>query len=86
MLRVARASMMQSADTGLGLPDDSLEPDYAGIRPKLGTREKPIADFVISGPAEHGVRGLVNLFGIESPGPHIVPCHRTICAERPSIG
>ena len=51
-----------------GLPDDALEPDYAGIRPKLGTREKPITDFVISGPAEHGVRGLVNLFGIESPG------------------
>lgn len=51
-----------------GLPDDVLEPDYAGIRPKLGTRDNPITDFVISGPAEHGVPGLVNLFGIESPG------------------
>lgn len=50
------------------LPDDSLAPGYAGIRPKLGPKGTPPADFVIEGPAEHGVPGLVNLFGIESPG------------------
>jgi L-2-hydroxyglutarate oxidase LhgO len=51
-----------------GLPDGTLLPDYSGIRPKLtGPGEKP-ADFVIDGPVEHGVPGLVHLFGIESPG------------------
>lgn len=51
-----------------GLPDGALVPDYAGIRPKLsGPGEKPV-DFVIDGPAEHGLPGLVHLFGIESPG------------------
>ncbi len=51
-----------------GLPDGALQPAYAGIRPKLGTPQSPMADFVIQGPAAHGVSGLVNLFGIESPG------------------
>lgn len=51
-----------------GLPDGALQPDYAGIRPKLGDAGAPAADFVIQGPAEHGVRGLVHLWGIESPG------------------
>lgn len=50
------------------LPDDSLQPAYSGIRPKITGPTEPAADFVISGPAEHGVPGLVNLFGIESPG------------------
>ncbi|MBZ6077516.1 NAD(P)/FAD-dependent oxidoreductase [Microvirga puerhi] len=51
-----------------GLPDGALVPDYAGVRPKLtGPGEKP-ADFVIDGPQEHGLLGLVHLFGIESPG------------------
>jgi L-2-hydroxyglutarate oxidase LhgO len=50
------------------LPDDALAPDYAGIRPKLGPAGSPILDFRIEGPAQHGVPGLVNLFGIESPG------------------
>ena len=50
------------------LPDDSLAPDYAGIRPKLGPAGSPNLDFRIEGPAEHGVPGLVNLFGMESPG------------------
>ena len=50
------------------LPDRSLEPAYAGIRPKLSGPGEPAADFVIAGPAAHGVPGLVNLFGIESPG------------------
>jgi L-2-hydroxyglutarate oxidase LhgO len=50
------------------LPDGALAPDYAGIRPKLGPKGSPNADFRIEGPAAHGVSGLVNLFGIESPG------------------
>ena len=49
-----------------GLPDDALAPDYSGIRPKL--RASGDSDFRIDGPAEHGTGGLVNLFGIESPG------------------
>jgi L-2-hydroxyglutarate oxidase LhgO len=51
-----------------GLPDNTLVPDYCGIRPKLsGPGEKP-ADFMIAGEATHGLPRLVNLFGIESPG------------------
>jgi L-2-hydroxyglutarate oxidase LhgO len=50
------------------LPDDSLVPAYAGIRPKLAGPGEPPADFVIAGPRSHGVPALVNLFGIESPG------------------
>lgn len=51
-----------------GLPDDALTPDYAGIRPKLTGPGEPAADFRIDGPVEHGLPGLVQLFGIESPG------------------
>jgi L-2-hydroxyglutarate oxidase LhgO len=51
-----------------GLPDAALEPGYAGIRPKIAGRGEPAADFVVQGPRVHGVPGLVNLFGIESPG------------------
>jgi len=52
------------------LPDGSLSPGYAGIRPKLRGPEagKYIDDFLIQGPNDHKVPGLVNLFGIESPG------------------
>ena len=50
------------------LADGALAPGYAGIRPKISGPNEPAADFVIQGPAEHGVPGLVNLFGIESPG------------------
>lgn len=50
------------------LPDGALQPGYVGIRPKIVPRGAPNADFVIQGPARHGVAGLVNLFGIESPG------------------
>jgi L-2-hydroxyglutarate oxidase LhgO len=51
-----------------GLPEHALSPGYAGIRPKLGGPDDPAADFRIDGPADHGLAGLVNLFGIESPG------------------
>ena len=51
-----------------GLPDGALLPGYAGIRPKTAGPSEPPADFQIQGPREHGVRGLVHLFGIESPG------------------
>lgn len=51
-----------------GLPDNSLQPDYAGIRPKLCGPGEPDADFLIQAATEHGVDGLVQLFGIESPG------------------
>lgn len=50
------------------LADGSLQPAYAGIRPKITPAGAPEADFQIQGPADHGVKGLVNLFGIESPG------------------
>jgi L-2-hydroxyglutarate oxidase LhgO len=50
------------------IPDGSLRPGYAGIRPKIVGPGVPPADFVIAGPETHGVAGLVNLFGIESPG------------------
>jgi len=50
------------------LRDGALAPGYAGIRPKIHGAGVPAADFVIQGPAVHGVPGLVNLFGIESPG------------------
>ena len=51
-----------------GLKDGTLQPAYSGIRPKMQARGQPASDFLIEGPAEHGVAGLVNLFGIESPG------------------
>ncbi|KAM3288700.1 L-2-hydroxyglutarate dehydrogenase, mitochondrial isoform X2 [Capsicum chacoense] len=51
-----------------GLKDGSLEPGYAGIRPKLSGPEEGPTDFVVQGEEVHGISGLVNLFGIESPG------------------
>lgn len=50
------------------LPDSALQPGYAGVRPKLSGPGEPSVDFVIQGPKDHGVPGLVNLFGIDSPG------------------
>ena len=50
------------------LADGALIPGYAGLRPKIQGPGEPAKDFLIQGPAEHGVPGLVNLFGIESPG------------------
>jgi L-2-hydroxyglutarate oxidase LhgO len=51
-----------------GLSADRLTPGYAGVRPKLSGPGEPAVDFVIQTPAVHGLPGLVNLFGIESPG------------------
>ena len=51
-----------------GLRDGSLVPAYSGVRPKLSGPGQPAADFKIAGPADHGARGQINLFGIESPG------------------
>ena len=51
-----------------GLDETRLNPGYTGIRPKLAPAGEPAADFVIEGPQDHGVAGLVNLLGIESPG------------------
>ncbi|OKO84766.1 FAD-dependent oxidoreductase [Bradyrhizobium sp. NAS80.1] len=51
-----------------GLPDGSLIPDYAGIRPRLTGPGEAAMDFRIDGPLRHGLPGLVALFGIESPG------------------
>jgi L-2-hydroxyglutarate oxidase LhgO len=51
-----------------GLPDGALTPSYTGIRPKIVGPGEPAGDFRIDGPERHGLSGLVNLFGIESPG------------------
>lgn len=50
------------------LPAGALQPGYTGVRPKLSGPNEKAADFMIQGPADHGVSALVNLFGIESPG------------------
>ena len=50
------------------LDESRLHPSYTGIRPKISGPDEPAADFAILGPADHGVRGLVHLLGIESPG------------------
>ena len=50
------------------LPDGALMPSYSGIRPKIVPPAVATQDFLIQGPRDHGVPGLINLFGIESPG------------------
>lgn len=50
------------------LKQEALSPGYSGIRPKISGPQETAADFLISGPDEHGCSGLINLFGIESPG------------------
>ena len=50
------------------LPDGALMPSYSGIRPKIVPPAVARQDFLIQGPRDHGVTGLINLFGIESPG------------------
>ena len=51
-----------------GLPAGALQAAYSGVRPKIHGPSEPAPDFRIDGPAQHGVPGLVNLLGIESPG------------------
>ena len=60
--------MRQFAPIGPELKDGALQPGYAGIRPKISGPTEPAADFVVQGPDTHGIPGLVNLYGIESPG------------------
>jgi L-2-hydroxyglutarate oxidase LhgO len=50
------------------LPNEALQPGYAGVRPKISGPSEPAADFAVQGPDTHSVPGLVNLYGIESPG------------------
>jgi L-2-hydroxyglutarate oxidase LhgO len=50
------------------LPDGALTADYSGVRPKLSGPGEAAADFMIDGPEQHGLQGLVQMFGIESPG------------------
>ena len=66
----ARAEAFYSAIRNYwpSLPERSLQPAYSGIRPKISAPGEPARDFLISSEAEHQVPGLVNLFGIESPG------------------
>jgi L-2-hydroxyglutarate oxidase LhgO len=61
-----------------GLPDNSLLPDYAGIRPKLTGPGEPATDFIIDAPRQHGLSRLVHLFGIESPG---LTCALSLAAQ-----
>jgi 2-hydroxyglutarate dehydrogenase len=64
------------------LPDSALQPDYAGIRPKLSGSGELTADFLIQGEDSHGVPGLVQLYGIESPG--LTAClaiAKVVCAK-----
>ncbi|MFN7723902.1 MAG: NAD(P)/FAD-dependent oxidoreductase [Rubrivivax sp.] len=51
-----------------GLPTGALQPAYSGVRPKLSGPGQPAADFHLAGPRQHGVPGVVQLIGIESPG------------------
>jgi L-2-hydroxyglutarate oxidase LhgO len=60
------------------VPDGALTPDYCGIRPKLSGPGEPPRDFLIEGPAQHGLDRLVHLFGIESPG---LTCALSIAEE-----
>ncbi|UEM04590.1 NAD(P)/FAD-dependent oxidoreductase [Skermanella rosea] len=64
------------------LPDDALQPGYAGIRPKLVAAGVADADFMIQGPRQHGVPGLLNLYGIESPG---ITASLAIAAEAEAV-
>jgi 2-hydroxyglutarate dehydrogenase len=50
------------------LPEGSLVPGYSGVRPKVVGPGQPAGDFIVAGPSVHGIDGVVNLFGIESPG------------------
>lgn len=65
-----------------GLPDGALMPDYAGCRAKLSRPGEPAADFRIDGAETHDIEGLVNLFGIESPGLTASPAIAEDAADR----
>jgi len=65
---IAEAFAPRIADYWPGVKADMLTPDYSGVRPKLSGPGQPAADFRIDGPSVHGLPGLVNLFGMESPG------------------
>ncbi len=67
---VARRAMFAAAIRRFwpGVEEEKLAPDYAGIRPKIGPSATHTVDFRIDDPAVHGLAGLVNLFGIDSPG------------------
>ena len=68
-IRAARRAFTRRSDaTGPICPTARSPPAYAGVRPKIVPPGAPAQDFVIEGPRDHGVPGLVNLFGIESPG------------------
>ncbi|MEI9982147.1 MAG: hypothetical protein WDN69_02390 [Aliidongia sp.] len=62
------ASMPRSGAIGRAWPTAPCNRGYAGIRPKIVGPDEPAADFRIEGPSAHGVPGLVNLLGMESPG------------------
>jgi L-2-hydroxyglutarate oxidase LhgO len=66
----ARAAAFESAIRRYwpGLPDGALQPGYSGVRPKIHGPGQAAPDFRIDGPAQHGLPGIVNLLGIESPG------------------
>jgi L-2-hydroxyglutarate oxidase LhgO len=66
----SRAAVFETAIRSYwpALPAGALQPAYSGVRPKLHARGEVAHDFIVQGPAEHGIGGLVNLYGIESPG------------------
>ncbi len=68
------------------LAEGALQPGYAGIRPKLQAPGGPAADFVIQGPAVHGIDGLVHLYGIESPGLTAALALAELVADALSVG
>jgi L-2-hydroxyglutarate oxidase LhgO len=63
------------------LPDGALVPGYSGIRPKIVPPSVAVQDFMVQGPRDHGVGGLVNLFGIESPGLTASPALAELVAD-----
>lgn len=67
-----------------GLPDGALQAGYAGMRPKISGTHEAAADFLIQGPRQHGVPGLVNLLGIESPG--LTSCLAIASEVRQALG
>ncbi len=66
------------------LDESCLQPGFVGVRPKLqGPGDEP-CDFLISGPADHGINGLINLFGIDSPGLTSCLAIARMCQQRAS--